>query len=121
MNIEEKTKAILNKYDLMDITIDPSGGDWLQKKWESHIGEEWYGFELSSCPQSWILAIDEILEYIKEIEPQFIIEQIKIKYGGLRMYIGLDKEQENDHNTWTTIQKIANCAEDRLYDKRLVY
>ncbi len=59
-----------------------NNGD-LQVKWEKHIPEGWYGFDLGyPVPSVWYKVIDEFLDYVQEQCPDFKILQQKCKFGG---------------------------------------
>lgn len=64
----------------------------LKLKWESYIGEGYYGFSIDPpCPEIWYDVVDDFLSYVREECPKFRISQIKIKYGGLKIYlVGID-------------------------------
>jgi len=86
----------------------------LQKKWKSHIPDGWYGFlGLGyNTPQVWFEAIDEFLEYVLVNNPNMEIYQVKVKFGGLRLYIGNVEEK---------FQKEAQELCDCFFDYKLIY
>jgi len=91
----------------------------LQEKWESHIGDMWYGFSIGRpCPDVWFNIIDEFLEYIKTISPKFEIHQIKMKLGGIRFYVEVNLEDEE-------LKEFVNYQIDeleyQLFDEKLIY
>lgn len=72
----------MNKYEITD--RDKEDFDTLFRKYLS-ITECW-----SDCPTSWATEVLELLDYIKETyQDTVIIEQIKEKFGGLRIYYSL--------------------------------
>jgi len=85
----------------------------IKEKWASHIPDRWYGFDLGyPVPVVWYDAIDEFLDYAKEQCPDFEIYQIKLKMGGLRMYIGRVTEE---------IQSESLILASSLFDEFLIY
>jgi hypothetical protein len=88
----------------------------LFKKWEKRIGKGWYGFD--SIPDSWAEQIDELLNEIKLICPNFEIHQIKLKFGGIRIYLELNSEDKKIVNYVN--EKIDNL-ENILFDEKLIY
>lgn len=82
-------------------------------KWKDYVPEKWYGWGGlgNPTPAIWYRAIDEFLEYVKEIDPEFKILYIKIKLGGLR--IGIDTKCD-------IIQDIRKL-ETSMYDNKLIY
>jgi hypothetical protein len=96
----------------------------LLNKWKSYIPQGWYGFSLGEpCPAQWYVIIDEFLEYLKSLEQlnrisNLEIHQIKIKFGGIRFYVGYGCEDEElrEH-----IQLQIDKIEDVLHDAKLIY
>jgi hypothetical protein len=86
----------------------------LTEKWDSYIDKGWYGFDGlgSPVPESWIDLIDETLDKIVGIDPSFGIHQIKLKFGGIRMYLRSDNE---------LVHKLSDHVENTCYDPALVY
>ena len=94
--------------------------DALRDKWENHIGERWYGFDLwNNLPINWYEAIDDLLEYIKAVSKRFEIHQIKIKFGGLRFYVGYDVK--DDFLLKENIDKLIETIEKYCQNKEFVY
>ena len=91
----------------------------LMEKWSSRIGKGWYGFAIGRpCPDAWFYVIDEFLDYIQSLDPEFEIQQIKLKFGGLRFYISytIDDEELNEF-VGLQIDKL----ERTLYCEKLIY
>lgn len=84
----------------------------LLNKWQKRIPKGWYGFSLAPCPKVWLLAIDEFLDELEKVNPNFEIHQIKCKYGSLRCYLGGDSEEE---------QKAIDLLESVMSDQFLIY
>lgn len=97
---------------------------YLLDKWRDRIPKGWYGFSLGSpCPHDWYKIIDEFLDYLVELEKQdkiekFEINQIKIKFGGLRFYVSCGCADE-EFEEFVKLQ--INKLENHLFDKKLIY
>lgn len=84
----------------------------LSEKWQDYVEFGWYGFDLPIIPEIWIDCIDSLLKYCQSKCPNFRILQIKLKFGGIRMYLsGLDAETEN------LVEDICR----KMYNDRMVY
>ena len=90
----------------------------LQNKWKDHIPPRWYGFALAPCPESWLSIVDEFLDYLVTLDPNFKIHQIKMKFGGLRFYIEYNIE---DEELAEFIRLQIDKLEWTLFDTKLVY
>lgn len=85
----------------------------LKIKWASNIPTPWYGFNLGHpTPEIWFKVIDEFLVFVKDQYPDFEIYQIKLKMGGIRIYIG---------NVPISISNEIHELEAVLYDKFLIW
>lgn len=116
-------------YDSHEQKIKYSKGCWeleqqLLTKWEAFIPKGWYGFSLGEpCPHNWYKIIDDFLEYLKELVKskriqRLEIHQIKMKFGGLRFYIGyICEDDELREHIELQIEKLEN----QLFDKKLIY
>jgi len=84
------------------------------QKWKDYVPEKWYGWGGlgNPTPVSWYLAIDEFLEYVKEIDPEFKILQLKIKFGSLRMYLNSTKQE---------VHELCHILEESMFDEKLIY
>jgi hypothetical protein len=60
----------------------------LFRKWAYRVGKGWYGFDLGHIPPVWTDMLDDFLSWLESQCPDFEIHQIKIKVGGLRIYVG---------------------------------
>lgn len=114
-------KHIIEKYELASNSYSPFEDDYkhaaalqlaLFERWLPYIQEGYYGFDMGGCPISWYFAIEEALCVILDKCPQMRILQIKLKFGGLRMYIEADD--------WE-IQEAIDELEKVCYDDSLVY
>jgi hypothetical protein len=93
---------------------DPNEIDWdkfLNVKWCDYIADGYYGFSLNPIPNNCASAIDEFLIWIKENDRDFKILQVKIKYGGARIYI----------QTKLDIQDQIHLLENAIFDEQLIY
>lgn len=88
-------------------------------KWAHRVGKGWYGFALGQeVPFVWALIIDAFLDELALEAPNFEINQIKLKFGGLRFYVDLrleDKEKAKAINE--EIVKLCTV----LYNEKLMY
>ena len=57
-------------------------------KWAYRVGKGWYGFALGNVPRVWTDVLDEFLCWLETQRPDFEIHQIKMKLGGVRIYLG---------------------------------
>lgn len=90
------------------------GDNYLFKKYENIIPNGWYGFALGSPIHSdWVEFLDKVLEMLRDSDPTFRIQQIKIKYGGVRFNCSSEKIQDLDD--------IEDFIENNLYDEALIY
>ncbi len=123
-----KAEELIKKYNLVPNTylkespynklspfvegITRSQDEWLLEKWDKYIPTGWYGFSLDPFPDICADAIDEFLEYVEKECRNFEILQIKLKFGGLRMYMG---------NINENIQKQCDLLMSVMKDERLFY
>jgi len=57
-------------------------------KWAYRVGKGWYGFNLGHIPPVWTNMLNEFLCWLEIQCPKFEIHQIKMKLGGVRIYLG---------------------------------
>ena len=93
----------------------PEHPDWLLiKKYDEHIPPGWYGFSLGTpTPKAWFDAIEEILDFIIEKDPDFEIHQIKIKYGSLCFYCA--------SNVIEDLDEIEYYLLENMFSEKLIY
>lgn len=85
----------------------------LNNKYADRIPKGWYGFSLGTpTPVLFFDVIEEFLDYAIEQCPNLVILQVKIKFGGLRLYIDRVTEQ---------IAKECFELQDLLFDSKLIY
>ena len=83
-------------------------------KWEDHFQEGCHvGWSLPSyVPFIWWNIIDLYLESVKDRCPEFKILQIKLKFGGLRLYL---------KNIPVEFQQEVGKLEQKLFYENLIY
>ncbi|HZM01617.1 MAG TPA: hypothetical protein VFC44_01220 [Candidatus Saccharimonadales bacterium] len=59
----------------------------LFSKWAYRVGKGWYGFNLGHIPPVWTDMLNEFLSWLETQCPDFEIQQVKTKFGPLRIYI----------------------------------
>jgi hypothetical protein len=121
--MKNKAKELIEKYGLKSNsyyaespykTVDPNTIIWdvaLNSKWKDYIEKGYYGFSLNPIPDICVSAIDEFLDWVKENDSEFKILQVKIKLGGLRLYI----------STKLDIRDHISLLENVIYDEHLIY
>ena len=114
-------KDVIAKYQLAPNSYEMLEDNYLKaaelqlnliEKWQDYVGEGWYGFDIPNAPISWYFALDDCLQIILDKCPQMKILQIKLKFGGLRMYVEADD---------CDIQDAIDELEKVCYDDSLVY
>jgi hypothetical protein len=93
--------------------------DELTNKWTHKIEDGWYGFAISGISDEWTDKIDAFLEYLNVHCPEFKIHQIKVKFGGLRIYVKYDMLRLPDDISSEIYGRIISL--EGLYDEKLVY
>lgn len=120
--ILEKTKKLIQELDLRPNSYYSEGNvefprlserDKIAEKWKSYVVEGYYGFEVESFCWSWIKAIDLFLEEVRRLDEEFFIYQIKVKFGGARIYIGSCKIEN--------LQDSIDLMEGVLFDEKFIY
>ena len=119
----KKIEEIISKYqDVNDFIVDrldritdsKDCHTYFTNKWRHHVEENWYGFSCFDIPKHWINIVDDFLDYIKSnIDPDFKILQIKLKFGGMRLYL--------KSNEYEKIREYIVDLEKILFDERLIY
>ena len=105
----------INEHNSRDKEFRPEVTDnFLNKKYSKHIPRGWYGFDVGTpIVPDWMKIIDEITELCVEIDPNFEIHQVKLKYGRICYYA-----------TSSIIEDVFDIdflLNDYLYDAALVY
>lgn len=91
---------------------------YLFMKWAYRVGKGWYGFALDGVPFVWAKIIDDFLAELEKEAPNFFIQQIKLKYGGLRFYVALNLEDKAKAEAiHAEIVKLCTL----LYSQDLIY
>ncbi len=137
MKILEQVQAVFAKYELKPIEI-PAGyddlykylrdhpgerenkytpekdDDYFLKKYGAYISKGHYGFSIGTpTVPVWNQILDEILEICVLADYHFEIQQIKMKFGGIRFY--------TESNVIEDINEVESWIENTLYDKALIY
>ena len=103
----------LNKLNYKDInngSLDPD--IYLFQKWAHRVPKGWYGFALGNVPFRWAQILDDFLTEVEKENKDFEIHQIKLKFGGCRIYLGNINKKTQDE-----IDKLEDC----LFSKDLIY
>jgi len=85
----------------------------LKEKYKNRVPDRWYGFDGlgNPTPYVWYEALEEFLEYVEQQCPQFEIYQIKIKFGGIRIYLGnISEEIQQDISKLTSVMTDAKLV-----------
>lgn len=93
--------------------VEKDDGYFLRKYGE-YIPRGWYGFSIGTpiIPE-WLSILDEILELCTELDQDFEIHQIKLKFGGIRFYVHSEIIED--------IFDVELYIENRLFDRALIY
>jgi hypothetical protein len=84
-------------------------------KWAYKVEKGWYGFDLGNkVPYCWVLAIDKVLKKIEELDPEFTIQQIKLKYGQLCFYIDYNKNIDEINQLAKELLELC-CSRHLIY------
>lgn len=88
--------------------------EYFIRKYEDYIPKGWYGFDIGNpiIPE-WLEIIDEVLELCTQIDPNFEIHQIKLKYGAICFYVYSTNIED--------IHDVDLLIMNKLYDKALIY
>jgi len=87
---------------------------FLNEKYADYIPHGWYGFDVGTpiIPE-WMEILDKIVELCTELDPDFEIHQIKLKFGGICFYV--------HSNVIEDIHKVEMRIGDTLFDAALIY
>lgn len=87
---------------------------FLNIKYGEYIPKGWYGFDIGTpiIPE-WMEIIDKIVELCVEIDPDFEIHQIKLKFGGICFYVY--------SNVIEDIRDVEILLLHKLFDRALIY
>jgi hypothetical protein len=78
-------------------------------KWAYRVGKGWYGFSLGDVPRVWTDVLDQFLCWLEIQCPDFEIHQIKMKLGGVRIYLGTKTNFViPDENICSEISQLQN-------------
>lgn len=136
MKILDKVIEIFNQYDLKPIVL-PDGhiniysflnahpefrkeyeteknDFYFINKYRKYISERNYGFSIGTpIVPEWNEIIEKILEICIDADPNFEIQQIKIKFGGMCFYV--------QTNIIKDINDVEKLIMEKMYDKALIY
>ena len=79
----------------------------VEPKYLDRFGNGFERWPVYGVPDHWIAPIDEALDRVFELAPQAVICQIKVKFGGLRIYLGGVPDDVADQ-----VQEIIENVED---------
>lgn len=114
-------RKILAKYDPKDMTENRGSQDFVIDKWRSKFSKGWYGFDMGWAPDNWFKIIDEFLEQIKQVDPDFQIHQIKIKFGGMRIYLSFSEKITEDKSIYSYVNQQISILEHELFHESLIF
>lgn len=110
-NVYEYLK-VNSKY--RNLYISTKNDIYFLKKYKNYISLGHYGFSIGDpIIPAWNEIIDEVLELCISHDPDFSIQQIKLKYGYICFYV--------ESNIISDILDIELYITQKLYDKNLVY
>jgi hypothetical protein len=137
MKILDKVQEVFNQYELKPIKI-PEGynrlytylrehpeerydkysseknDEYFLKKYGAYIPKGWYGFSIGTpIVPVWCEIIDKILEICVLADYHFEINQIKLKFGGIRFYVNSQVIKD--------IDEVESLIEKTLHDNALIY
>jgi len=103
-------ELIKSNPDLVDKFTHPTLNDYtLIEKYKSYIPRGWYGFSIGTpVIPVWMEIIDEILELYRKNDPNFEINQIKMKFGRIDFYV----QSETIDDKWPIFQLISSTLKD---------
>ena len=113
--IIEKYKLESNSYEHDTLVQGNEYEAWLQSfldKWGGRFIKGYWNLDVGYLPMRWCGALDEALDMIAEESPEFGIVQIKIKFGGIRIYLSDISDSISDG---------VEHLERVLYDDRFVF
>ena len=83
------------------------------EKYRKNITIGHYGFATAFIPENWANIIDDILELCLTNDPNFQINQIKTKFGGVRFYVSSKVIDD--------LYEIEKFMSEKLYSPYLMY
>lgn len=63
------------------------------------------------CPEAWFPVVMETHEKLLELCDYYVVEQVKIKFGGLRYYFSVDYDGDRPEALLDAMQKVVDEAE----------
>ena len=114
-------RKILETHNPKNLEGDRTFGYPIAEKWRPHFSRGWYGFDMGWAPDSWFKIIDEFLDRLKEVDPEFKIHQIKIKFGGIRIYLSFSEKITEDMSVISYVNQQIAILEHELFHESLIY
>jgi len=74
-------------HPLMDLDFYQKWIKTFRENWGDRTVEGYWTFDLACLPELWYKVIDEAFEILNLNSPEFKILQVKLKYGGIRIYL----------------------------------
>lgn len=88
--------------------------DYFLRKYCDYIPKGWYGFSLGNpIVPEWCEIIDEVLEICTQLDADFEIHQIKLKFGAVCFYVHSSEIED--------IGDVALLLMNKLFDRALIY
>ncbi len=118
--LKEKYQPLLDKIDYKKVDNGNLNPDvYLFQKWHRYIENGFYGFALGKdVPFIWASIIDDFMEELKKLAPNFTFSNCKLKFGGLRFYVETNLNNEELNNK---IHKEIDELEEWLFNDYLIY
>lgn len=114
-------RKILADFNPKNLEQNKGFGDPISEKWRPYFGRGWYGFDMGWAPDNWYKIIDKFLDQLKEVDPKFQIHQIKIKFGGIRIYLGFSEEINKNMSAISYVNQQISILEHELFHESLIY
>lgn len=114
-------RKILENYNSKDLTVNIELESSIINKWKDHVCEGWYGIAIGHCPIGWYYIIDEFLDQIDKVDPKFEIHQIKLKLGGIRIYLSFSDEVNKNYGVISHINQQTAILEHELFHESLIF
>ena len=126
MNILEETQNLITKYDLRPNSYVDEDAEFSKRysptneefkkmlifAWSEKVVPNYSGIDLWNWPTKWVVVMIDFLSLLLQDSPDFVIYNLKAKFGCLRAYIG---------NISTESQEAIDLLEEVLRDENLIY
>ena len=88
--------------------------NYLINKYKKNIDKGHYGFDIGTpTPRNWFIVIDKVIETLINYDPNLKIQQIKMKFGGIRFYVTSEIIED--------ILEIEILISKTLFSEKLIY